>query len=129
MWFSRTYPERRGLLFAINNEAALGGRHAQQLKALGVFAGVSDLIYIRDGIIVGIEMKVKGSRHDKEHVERQIKWGEAIVKAGGEYYICTSLMGFIQIIFNEVLNTSPGFLNLYNCRELLNNSTKKSIVF
>ena len=97
MGFSQRYPEKRGLLFAINNEAN-SNKHAMALKALGVFRGVSDLIYYNNGKLIGIELKVPEKLHSRSHIINQYEWGCLINKNGGEYYIVNNIKSFFSII-------------------------------
>ena len=92
MKFSQRYPERFGLLFAINNQA-VNPRHAMTLKALGVFAGASDLAYFNT-VFTGIEVKLPGAKHKRDHIINQLDWGTRIALAGGNYYIVTNMDSF-----------------------------------
>lgn len=101
MAFSHRYPERRGLLFAVNNEAN-SNRQAMVFKALGVVKGASDLIYCSDGKLIAIEVKAPGEKHSRNHIINQLDWGTRIVLAGGEYYIATSVLSFLSIIKGDI---------------------------
>jgi hypothetical protein len=96
-WFSQTYPEFRNTLFSVNNEAS-NNRHAMTLKATGVVPGVSDLIWLSDGTMVGIELKTKGSSHKYSHISQQVEWGRSIKEHGGEYYVVRSLDAFKALV-------------------------------
>ena len=124
MAFSQKYPDRCGQLFAVNNEAC-SSKHAVKLKSIGVYKGVSDLIYYADGVMCGIEVKKPDMRHAADHIRQQLEWGMTIQKAGGAYYIATSVKGFMSIIEGR-----PG-CGVYTClaiNELLNESGS-SIIF
>ena len=123
--FSQKHPDMKGQLFAVNNTAN-SKKQAMHLKSLGVLPGVSDLIFIRpSGIIVAIEIKVPGSRHNLEHVKRQARWGKLIMNLGGESYFCTSLIQFECIIENVTEDVLTGDEVLYMC----NKSKLKTIKF
>lgn len=100
--FSQKRPEEKGLIWATGNRT-LSERDGMKQKAMGLIAGVSDLIYFKNGIFIGIEIKVKGSKHKKSHVQQQLNWGLKIEENGGEWYIVTSLESFWAVI-NGVLN-------------------------
>lgn len=102
MEYSQLYPEKRGTLFAANNEAA-NDRHAMALKALGVYSGVSDLILLNSCIMTGIELKIPGAKHKRAKIERQYEWGKTIVENGGRYYIAIDRDSFFSII-NGAIN-------------------------
>lgn len=95
--FSEKYPEQRGLLFAVINDT-YSRNHAVTMRSLGMISGAADLIYVRDGKIVGIEVKHEGSIHDADHIRRQLWWGETIIKSGGEYYMVSSVEAFFGVI-------------------------------
>lgn len=63
--------------------------------SLGLKKSVPDLIYCQKGELIGIEMKIEGSRHNTEHVLKQAKFLTDVCKYG---YFCTSLEGFKWII-------------------------------
>jgi len=97
MDFSQMRPEEKGNLWSTRN-TTLSERDGQTQKAMGMVAGVSDLIYYRDNRFVAIELKVVGTSHNSKHVGKQIKWGEKMIDAGGEWYIVTSLSEFWDVI-------------------------------
>lgn len=101
MQFSQLYPNKRGLLFAVNNEAN-SDKQAMAFKALGVVRGVSDLIYYDGNRFVGIEIKVKGKKHGRNHIMNQHEWGLKIQITGGEYYIVTSVKSFLSVIEGKI---------------------------
>ena len=97
-WFSQQMVDQHGQLFAVTNEAK-NNKDAMYQKSMGVYPGVSDLIYIRSsGSLVGIELKIAGSRHDSSHIRRQCNWLMTVKKLGNEGYFCTSLHDFISVI-------------------------------
>lgn len=99
-WFWNEYPQYRRLLFHIPNENDRADSNAIQgaiRKAMGVVAGVSDLILLvptkkYHGLC--IEMKDKDGQQRKEQKEWQI-----LVEAQGyRYEICRSREQFEEII-------------------------------
>jgi hypothetical protein len=89
-------PTERGLLFHVNNKAR-NAIEGAKFKAMGVIAGVSDLIYLKPGgIPILIELKVDNATQSKE----QIKWELNVKLAGYKYQVCRSLEDFIKITLN-----------------------------
>ena len=97
MDFSQKMPEWRGCLWSTRN-TTFSVKDGQTQKAMGMIAGVSDLILFLEGRFVGIEIKTKGSSHSSKHVSQQLRWGETITHGGGEWYIVTSLEEFWNVI-------------------------------
>jgi len=92
--FGQKYPEKRGALIAYFAETE-SGRDGALKVALGLVAGVSDLLYIQDGIITGIEMKHPETRHNTQHLRSQCLWLISFPKIG---FFCDSVEMFLQII-------------------------------
>lgn len=93
-YFSETYPERRGELFATFQETKSQGQGGVMLS-LGLVSGVSDLLFVQDGFLIGIEMKYPETSHNTEHLIKQAKWLLKVPKRG---YFCDSLDMFKEII-------------------------------
>ena len=87
--FSELYPNKRGQLFHVPNERN-NLTQVFQAKAIGIFSGVSDLIYL-DNIIVGIELKEMESRHKVSHILQQLEWGEIIESKGHIWRLCRTI--------------------------------------
>jgi len=86
-------PTERGLLFHVNNKAR-NAIEGAKFKAMGVIAGVSDLIYLKPGgKPILIELKVDNGTQSKE----QMKWELHVRLAGYKYMICRSLEEFVKI--------------------------------
>lgn len=119
MDFSQTHPERKGNLWSTRN-TTFSERDGQTQKAMGMIAGVSDLIYFHNKRFVGIELKMQGSTHNTKHVSQQIKWGEKIIEAGGEYYIVTTLDEFWTVI-----NGGQTQYTVEKVKEMINESKTK----
>ena len=87
-------PQERGRLFTVNNNS--GGKfEGAIMKAMGVVAGVADMMYLSDTGLIAIEFKTITGRQS----EVQKRWQETIEAAGYRYYIIRS---FEQ--FKETLN-------------------------
>ena len=95
--FSELYPEKRGQLFHVPNERITA---SQKLKAksIGVFSGVSDLIYIGDGIVNCLELKAPNSYHKVTHVQQQVDWGKTMESIGNIWRIITTVNDAIDFI-------------------------------
>lgn len=99
-WFWNEYPQYRRLLFHIENENSRSDSNAIQgamRKAMGVVAGVSDLILLvptnkHHGLC--IEMKDKDGQQRKEQKE----WQYLVEAQGYRYEICRSKEQFQEII-------------------------------
>jgi|SRR5690554_656448 len=89
MWFSHEYPELYGSLFEINN-SVYSMKHAMSRRAIGMVAGVSDLILIVNGSFAGIELKHPKTKHSKSHINQQLGWGKHIESQGGYYIMSDS---------------------------------------
>lgn len=95
--FRYKYPKLRHNLFSVPN----GGRRDQvtgaKLKAEGVLAGVSDLIFLKSNRFYGallIEMKTPKGRQQ----ETQKDWERKITADGYKYVVCRSVNEFMQEI-------------------------------
>lgn len=97
-WFSYMYPQYKGLLFAVPNGGVRDARTASKLKAEGVVAGVSDLIFLKRNKHYGallIEMK----KEDGIQSRTQKKWEELVTKDNEyKYVICRSVDDFEKTI-------------------------------
>jgi hypothetical protein len=80
-WFSNEFPEYYGCLFKLNNES----KNPMFQIATGLIPGASDLVIFANGIFGGLELKLKGKKHKKEHISQQLDWGERIKRQGGRY--------------------------------------------
>lgn len=88
MWFSQTYPEFQDRLFMVQNNT-YSQSHGNRMKSLGLKKGVSDLMFIGNGFIAGIELKAPESIHKTSHIKEQLKFGEMLIESG-HYFIMTS---------------------------------------
>lgn len=106
-WFSQTYPEYYGLLFEVNNDT-YNAKHAMARRGMGMISGVSDLIFIMPGSgkVCGIELKAPGSRHDKNHIYNQLRWGDFLRKQGAQY-IMSSDIDFVKKCITDIIEGRP----------------------
>ena len=107
-WFRAQYPEHALMLFAVPNGGGRSRIEAGIMKAEGVTAGVSDLIFLeaRGGYgALCIEMK----RTDKSSRQRpsQKAWQDAAEKAGNLYKVARSLEE-AQLLANWYMNLPKG---------------------
>ena len=87
------YPEERGLLFTVNNNASDSYQGAV-MKAMGVVAGVSDMVYLHPDGAMLLEFKTpKGRQND-----RQSWWQGQVEKAGYRYIIIRSFDDFTALL-------------------------------
>lgn len=96
LFFHNTFPELRGLLFAVPNGGVRSAREGMKLKLTGVVSGVSDLIFLYRGKAYLIELK----RDDKAtQSKNQIDWQKKVEQQGFEYYLINTLVDFKALIF------------------------------
>lgn len=102
MWLWNTHPETRGRLFLIDNNP-LNKIDGARRKALGMVAGVSDMMFLRDGLPpLCIEMKDATGTQS----QAQNDWQKVAESTGCEYVIIRSLDEF-QALFRFILNYVP----------------------
>lgn len=95
--FRYKYPKLRHNLFAIPNGARRDKITGAKLKAEGVLAGVSDLIFLKSNRFYGallIEMKTPKGRQQ----ETQKDWERKITADGYKYVVCRSVGEFMDEI-------------------------------
>ena len=93
-WHWAEFPSERRMLFAINNNSK-DRREGNQHKAIGVVAGVSDLILVARLRTVYIEMKTERGVQEKE----QIEFEDKVFERGHAYHLCRSFEQFKAIIW------------------------------
>lgn len=98
MWFHNKYPELRGLLFMVNNNSR-SKREGAFKKALGLIAGVSDLIFLYDGFCYCIELKTLSGSQSPD----QVAWQEKVEGQGISYNIVNSYDRFQKLI-TKIIN-------------------------
>jgi len=92
-WLWNTYPQTRGLFFAVNNNSEHVAR-AMNRKAVGLVAGVSDTIFLWRGKALLIEFKTPTGKQSA----KQQEWQERAEAQGFRYYIVRSLEDFQELI-------------------------------
>ena len=100
LWYHSTYPEYRGLLFHVGNGGSRSAREGAKFKTMGVWAGVSDFIFLFDSRAYFIELKtLKGTQSIKQKV-----WEQQVKNQGFQYSIIRSLEEFKSLI-KEILSS------------------------
>jgi hypothetical protein len=86
-------PQERGRLFTVNNNS--GGKfEGAIMKAMGVVAGVADMMYLSDAGLIALEFKTPTGRQSPAQKE----WQETIEAAGYRYYIIRSFEQFKETL-------------------------------
>ena len=90
------YPNERGQLFHVNQKAR-NAIEGNKMKALGVVAGVSDLILLRPGgIAIFLELKTDTGKQSNA----QAAFQATVESLGFRYAILTSLPQFKELLLN-----------------------------
>lgn len=99
-WCWNEHPETRRLLFHVENEEAHGNMiDGARRKAMGLVAGVSDLILLMPrGPYHGLMIEMKTLTGTQK--ERQRTWQALVEKQGYMYVVCRSLEQFQTTIDN-----------------------------
>lgn len=115
------YPELRGKVFSTFQNVT-NRQEAGVKKAMGLVAGVSDVIFINEhGQTIGIELKLPGTSHDVDHLKKQASW---LIKCPYKGYFCDSFETFCNII----LQNKDG-INPHKILELISKSSSKSFTW
>jgi hypothetical protein len=93
-----TYPITRGLLFHVPNQGKKSIVEASLLKAMGVLAGVSDLIFLWEGRAYFLEVKTPTGVQSKVQKEFEVR----IKENGFNYYIVKSIQDAEGVIRNII---------------------------
>ena len=97
-WYNNTYclthHNPRHMIFSVPNGGLRSKIEAMKMKSTGLLAGVSDLIIVRPGETLFIELKTDTGVQSKEQKEFQNR----IELLGFSYYLVRSLQEFQQII-------------------------------
>jgi len=103
MWFHNRYPKHRGCLFAVPNGGNRSPLEGKILKATGVWAGVSDLLLMVNGITTCLELKTDcGHQSAKQKI-----WENLMRENGFRYCIVRSEEEFKRIV--EPIMTIHGY--------------------
>lgn len=106
IWFSQSYPHLHGSLFEINNNPK-NIKDAMFRRGMGMVSGVSDLVLIASDSFAGIELKHPTTKHSKDHIENQKRWGRHIESQGGKYIMSDNAFEIKQFIISIVGNPTP----------------------
>ena len=87
------YPNERQRLFHVNNKAR-NKIEGNQMKARGVVAGISDLVYLDENRTIYIELKIEGGTQSNE----QKTFEKQCIATGHKYIIVRSLDEFLTAI-------------------------------
>ncbi|MGV7234638.1 MAG: VRR-NUC domain-containing protein [Nitrosomonadaceae bacterium] len=94
LWFHNSFPKLRGLLFHVPNGGKRDPREANKFKAMGVVAGIPDLVFCKNGKTYFFELKTdKGKLSD-----RQIDVHEKLVGEKFEIWIIRDFENFKNLI-------------------------------
>jgi hypothetical protein len=96
-WFHNTYPELRGTMWMNHNQAS-NRKQGAILKAMGMVAGVSDLLWLHKGRLWCIELKTEDGRQS----QAQKDWQRAIMAQGGVYYMVRSEVEFQHLVMKVI---------------------------
>jgi len=97
MWHWNTYPTERGRLFMVHNTPR-NKIDGARLKAMGMVAGVSDMIYLRaNNPPLCIEFKTDSGRQ----APAQMEWQRVAEAVGCEYIIIRSFDEFKEAIHTD----------------------------
>jgi hypothetical protein len=94
-WHWNNFPDQRGRLFTVNNNAP-NAYAGSVMKAMGVVAGVSDMIYLSDTGAVFLEFKDERGRQSLSQ-----KWWQGVVEAVGYRYVVVRSVEDFQRILDE----------------------------
>ena len=75
-WFNTTYPEYRGLFFHVPN-APKNKRDGARLVAMGLTAGIPDLLLLANGTVYGFELKTQTGFLSKIQITIKNIWQRA----------------------------------------------------
>ena len=95
-WHWNTFPHQRGRLFTVNNNAP-NAYAGSVMKAMGVVAGVSDMIYLSDTGAVFLEFKDERGRQSLSQ-----KWWQGVVEAVGYKYVVIRSVEDFQRVLSQV---------------------------
>ena len=92
-WHWNNFPDQRGRLFTVNNNAP-NAYAGSVMKAMGVVAGVSDMIWLSPTGAVMLEFKAEKGKQSLSQ-----KWWEGVVQdAGYRYEVIRSVEDFQKVI-------------------------------
>lgn len=102
LYFWDTFPQYRGLYFAVPNENTRSDSNAITgaiRRSMGVYHGVSDtILLIPRGPYHGLMIEYKDENGRQS--EHQIEWQKKVENQGYKYVVCRSLEQFKSIIID-----------------------------
>ncbi|MEE9439033.1 MAG: hypothetical protein V3V14_08545 [Saprospiraceae bacterium] len=98
-WFHNSYPDLRGLLWAVPNGGSRNVVEAMKLKATGVVAGVHDLHFLYNGQLTTLELKVNNNPMSS----KQKNWANTIEHHGANWHLVTTFIQFKEILQNIII--------------------------
>lgn len=81
------YAHPKLLYFAVPNGGKRNPIEASKLKAMGVLAGVADLLLFKSGCFYAIELKIGNNKPNDTQIDFEHRW----LAEGGKYAVCRSL--------------------------------------
>ena len=93
-WFWNSYPELRGLLFAVPNGGSRNAREAKKFNLTGLVSGVSDMIFLYKSKAYMLELKTETGTQSK----KQQKWEQTVWAWGFDYHLIRSLAQFKVLV-------------------------------
>jgi hypothetical protein len=98
-WAHNTFPDTRGLLFAVPNGGTRNKIEASQLKATGVVSGVADMLFIWSRKVYAFEFKFGNGKQSPAQKE----WEAKVVQQGFDYFLVNDADAFKEI-FKTIVN-------------------------
>jgi len=98
-WAHNTFPDTRGLLFAVPNGGTRNKIEASQLKATGVVSGVADMLFIWSRKVYAFEFKFGAGKQSPAQKEWELK----VTSHGFPYFLVNDADAFKEI-FKTIVN-------------------------
>jgi hypothetical protein len=100
-WAHNTFPQTRGLLFAVPNGGTRNKIEASQLKATGVVPGVADMLFLWHYKTYAFEFKSGAGKQSPAQKEWEQK-----VKDHIAYYFLLNDADAFKYIFEKIVNAN-----------------------
>ena len=100
-WAHNTFPDTRGLLFAVPNGGTRNKIEALQLQATGVVPGVADMLLFWKGNTYAFEFK---SGAGKQSIN-QLNWQQKVKDHIAHYFVFNDADAF-KYIFETIVNAN-----------------------
>jgi hypothetical protein len=135
LWFGQTYPDFKKLFFEVNNDT-YSDNHRFSRKAMGMVAGVADMLLISPftGRVLGIELKAKDSKHPSVKIQNQLNWGDELIKTGNSYIMSCDIEEIKDIIsaftwqtghFKRLISQNKQWINSHVIPQIKSQQTVK----